>query len=529
VSRNISYPSLLVLVSLLIFFPGLGARDLWAPVEPRYAEIVRVMLAKGEWIVPTVNGELYTDKPIFYFWVALVASMIAGGVTEWTLRFPSAASAVGLVVVTYALGRNFYSPRVGFMAALTLATTARVFWEGRWAHTDIPLTFFFTLSLYCSARALLKQGGARHFLYSYILIGFATLTKGLIGVALPGLILFCFAAVRKEWRALSTWRLPTGALVFAAVVAPWVALVSLSTDGRWLDDFVMIQHVGRFFGRTGHVEPFYYYFVNLPLDFLPWTIFVPGALWAARKNLAAVKEPSTLFLFLWFAVVFVFFSLSHTKRALYLLPLFPPAALFIACYFEGLIMKADPSSVDRVSPLAGFLVLAAASAALPFFVGLLAPDAVFISIPFTLILIVGAVAAMIALWRWRPPAIFGFTSAMFIVGSLYLAWAIFPFLDRYKSPRSFSTMINELVAPADPLYIYKDTMNDFNFYSGREVIPVLSSPDDWAAATARAGTVYVLVRDRDMSELDLERAVAVGNARVGGKKWRILASRGEKH
>ena len=77
-----NWPFFLCALTLLLFATGLGRRDFWAPVEPRYAEIIRVMFAKGEWIVPTVNGEIYTDKPILYFWLALIASKIAGGVNE---------------------------------------------------------------------------------------------------------------------------------------------------------------------------------------------------------------------------------------------------------------------------------------------------------------------------------------------------------------------------------------------------------------------------------------------------------------
>jgi 4-amino-4-deoxy-L-arabinose transferase-like glycosyltransferase len=84
------YPSLLCILAALLFLPGLGSRDFWAPVEPRYAEIARVMHAKGEWVVPSANGDLYTDKPILYFWLVLLGSALAGGVNEWTVRLPSA-------------------------------------------------------------------------------------------------------------------------------------------------------------------------------------------------------------------------------------------------------------------------------------------------------------------------------------------------------------------------------------------------------------------------------------------------------
>ena len=127
------YPICVTIFALLLFFPVLGARDLWAPVEPRYGEIARVMFAKGEWIVPMVNAELYTDKPILFFWIVLAAAKILGGVTEWTVRLPAALGDVGFVLAMYFFGRDFFNARVGAIAAIVLATSFRVMWESRWA------------------------------------------------------------------------------------------------------------------------------------------------------------------------------------------------------------------------------------------------------------------------------------------------------------------------------------------------------------------------------------------------------------
>src|SRR5689334_14000619 len=101
-----------------LFLFGLGWRDFWAPVEPRYAEIARVMFLKGQWLVPTVNGDLYTDKPIFYFWLVLIGAKIFGGVTEWTVRLPAALGGVGCVMATYLIGRDLIRSRVGFISAV---------------------------------------------------------------------------------------------------------------------------------------------------------------------------------------------------------------------------------------------------------------------------------------------------------------------------------------------------------------------------------------------------------------------------
>src|ERR1051325_6558245 len=115
----------LCLFCALLYFFGLGSRDFWAPVEPRYAEIARVMFFKGEWLVPTINGNLYTDKPIFYFWLVLIGAKSFGGVNEWTVRLPAALGAVGFVLATYLAGRDLLNPRSALVGAVVLATSMR--------------------------------------------------------------------------------------------------------------------------------------------------------------------------------------------------------------------------------------------------------------------------------------------------------------------------------------------------------------------------------------------------------------------
>jgi 4-amino-4-deoxy-L-arabinose transferase-like glycosyltransferase len=122
------------------------------------------MFAKGEWIVPMVNGEVYTDKPILFFWIALAAAKILGGVTEWTVRLPAVAGGVGFVLATYFFGRDFFNARAGAIAAIVLATSFRVMSESRWAHVDMLFGFFLLLAIYFGARALLRRGGPKEIL-----------------------------------------------------------------------------------------------------------------------------------------------------------------------------------------------------------------------------------------------------------------------------------------------------------------------------------------------------------------------------
>jgi 4-amino-4-deoxy-L-arabinose transferase-like glycosyltransferase len=514
----------LVFLSVLLFFPMLGARDFWAPVEPRYAEIARVMLAKNAWIVPTINGGLYSDKPILYFWLVLILSKLAGHVNEWTLRLPSALSAVGLVVTTYLFGRDLFSPRVGLLAATILATSARVLWEGRWARTDMAFTFFFTLSLYFFSKTALKEGSPKDGYLAYGLMGLATLTKGLIGIVLPGLILLAFVAAKGLWSDLKKWRLPSGISIFLLVTAPWFVMVGLATDGKWPEDFVFIHHIQRYTSGLGHREPFYYYLVNFPADFLPWTIFLIPAIFAYRPRIKLLKEPVPLFLFLWFFVVLLFFSLSNTKRALYLLPIFAPAAIFLACYFDNLASgEMRPGAVYQWSAHLFFNLLWIVSLSLPVVLWFFRREAVWTSLPFSLVSGVGGL--MTALWikRRLPSMVFLSTASTALLGMLCAVAWILPFIDQYKSPRPFALLVKKSVPSNEPLYIYADTMNDFNFYTEREAIPVISSESHLEGMIPQGKTAYMLIRDRDLKKLSLKANAAVlATDRIGDKQWVLM-------
>jgi len=502
-------------------------RGFWAPVEPRYAEIARIMFAKGEWIIPTVNGDLYTDKPILYFWLVLLGSKLAGGVNEWTVRLPSAFSALGLVLATYSLGRDLFNPRIGLMAAIVLATSARVLWEARWAHTDMTFAFLFTLSLYFFSRAMLRKGKPWEFLLAYALAALATLTKGLIGVVLPGLIVLAFVALRREWKLISEWRIPSGIWLFLLVAAPWFAWVSQATDGRWLREFIFTHHIQRYASGLGHRQPFYYYFLTFPADFLPWTTFLVPALWAARSRLKLLKGPEVLFLSLWFFMIFFFFSLSDTKRDLYLLPLFPPAAIFTACYFANLIDKEIPQ--DALYQSLGqifFNLLWIGALSLPVVAWFYQRQAIWISLPFAFVMATGGLMTVFAIWRKLPSRAFFSIALTLLLGMLCVSVWILPFIDSYKSGKPFSLMVKKTVPPTQPLYIYADTMNDFNFYTEREVVSVLSSPAEVEGVVSRTKTAYLLVKEKELSAVKAGGEEEIlAESWVGGKKWYLVLVR----
>ena len=520
-----TYPFILIFLSAALFLFGLGWRDFWAPVEPRYAEIARVMFSKGEWIVPTVNGDLYTDKPIFYFWLVLGTSKLFGAANEWTVRLPPALAGMGFVFTTYALGRTFFSARVGFIAAAMLATSYRVIWESRWAHTDMVFVFFFTLSMYLAARYVFHKGGPDQILLAYAFMALATLTKGLIGVVLPALILLTYVALRRDWRLLGEAKLPLGIGMFLAVAGPWFWMVSSATDGKWLADFIYVHHLQRYTAGAGHKQPFYYYLTTLPADFFPWTIFLVPALFAYRLNRKFWDQPNSLFFILWFLVIFLFFSLSNTKRDLYLLPLFPPLALYTACYMNDLIRgDVGQKPLYRGVLLAFFSLLTIVGLAAPVAARIFRPDAFWISMPSGCVTAVGGLFALRFILKGTPFKLMKTITLLMVALVVAASIWIFPYVENFKSLRPFAQEVKGIVPPATPLYVYADTMSDFNYYLEREVISVVRSRAQLEKLALQPDPGYILIKGEDLSRVGTirpERIIATES--LGRKSWHLVA------
>jgi 4-amino-4-deoxy-L-arabinose transferase-like glycosyltransferase len=520
-----NWPFFLCALTLLLFVTGLGRRDFWAPVEPRYAEIIRVMFAKGEWIVPTVNGEIYTDKPILYFWLALIASKIAGGVNEWTVRLPAALSGIGFVLATYFIGRDFFSTRVGVIAAAVLATSMRVIWEARWAHIDMVFSLFFVLTIYFGGRSLLGKGKKYEILWAYMFMALAVLSKGLIGIVLPALLLTAFAIVRRDWRMLLAARLPLGSAIFLSIVAPWFYLVNNATEGRWLADFIYVHHLQRYTGWEGHQHPFYYYLRTLPLDFLPWTAFAVPAVVAYFPYRELKQRPLVLFLVLWFAVIFLFFSISDSKRDLYLLPLLPTLALLVGNYIDDLASKQLPESAlyRWLSQLFSGAV-SVSGLVLPLIVWIMRPEAFWIVLPTALVFTIGGVCTLVFIRKGQPLSVVTTVTLLMTFASVSISIWVLPYMNRFNSRRAFSSRIEENVPETAPLYIYADHMHDFNFYTRREIIPVLSSPSEVEDTHRQPGTSYMLIRRDDLKKLSTaDPGEILITDSIGNKIWSLIA------
>jgi 4-amino-4-deoxy-L-arabinose transferase-like glycosyltransferase len=526
--NSYSAPLVLTLFSLALFLPGLGARDLWAPGEPIYGEIIRVMYERSNWLVPMLNGQLYADKPVLYFWLALIFSKIGGGVNEWTVRLPAALGGLGLVLMTFEFGRTFYDRETGLFSGLILATTYRVLWESRFLRLDTVLSFFLFIGFYFFLKAFTKRGPKNNYLLAYLCFALATLTKGPIGLVLPGLAILALILLTGRWKEIKEMHLLSGTVVVLAVIIPWLLLLHLRGDDQWLREFLWVHNIQNYALKPiGHIRPFYYYFINLPPDFLPWTLLLPGALIFYYPWKEKLRDPATLALCCWFVAIFVFFSVSKSKINYYLLPVLPALALFVGCYTKALIVDKEAEGTHwrwTAGSLYLFVCLfVLAGVALPVAVYKLERGLFVWSLVTAAVLVAGSISVFVSLRGKQLPSIYLSLLALLLGVYVIASAGVFPYLDKYKSPRPIGEVIRSRLSQNSPLYIFQSTMADFNYYARREQIPVVESEDQLNKVTLSGRGAYLIINDKDLREAKFSvKSEIVTVHQVGEKKWYLL-------
>jgi len=329
---------LLAAVCALVFLLFLDKTPFHDKGEAREALVVRDIVLEGRWLLPLRAGEHIASKPPLFHWFAAAASILGGEMTEASIRFPSALFGTLGVFLCYFFGRRLYGPKTGLWAGLILATTALYYAAGIEARVDMTLVFFVTLSLILFFS--IYRGFLQHGIWWYVFFvtaGISVTAKGPVSVVLCGLVITTFLLLRKRSDIFRTIIRHPGMLLGVFLCVAWYG-VALYLGG---DEFFNLQFVkenfARFFvhgeGGTGHQKPFYYFVPYLFTLGMPWSLFLPGAIWSYFADRFRLRE-DLLFLGVWAAAVFLFFSVSAGKRPPYILPLYPPVALLIAVWLS---------------------------------------------------------------------------------------------------------------------------------------------------------------------------------------------------
>lgn len=374
--RGSTTGALLVLCAVL-YVPPAVLTPFFTKGEPREALVVRRMVEEGDWVLPkraSGNGWAIASKPPFFHWLGALASSAAGRTSELTIRLPSVVLGTAAVLLVWIVGGALLPPRAALAGAVVLATTFEWVRAISTARVDGTLGALMTGGLLLFYRGFVRGGlSPLEAIAAYACLTCATLTKGPVGFVLPALVLGTALALQGRLRQLPRFHPLLGGLLILAIAGGWYLLAWHLGGESFVRTQVLKENVFRFLGasrllKSGHEHPLYYYPPTFAAGFLPWTPFLLGALFAAARSPVARREPRTAFLLVWFVVIFVFYSVASAKRSVYLLPLYPAAALLTGWWWDKLA-GAEATTRWLSGRLAqGIVALAGAAVVLPILV-----------------------------------------------------------------------------------------------------------------------------------------------------------------
>jgi 4-amino-4-deoxy-L-arabinose transferase-like glycosyltransferase len=554
------YPQKWVQIAILIgfcivlYFLNLGRWDLWNPDEPRYAQVAREMVNGGDWVLMHYNGKIYDDKPPLFFWLIAFSSYLWQGFSSFSVRVPAALFGTLTVLLTFFLGKMLYTSRTGFLSGLILATSVEFAYLSTRANIDTTLTFFTTASLLCfllwyrrgqdkakdmkkaevEVKVEEKAKMRNPLIYGfYIGMALATLAKGPVGFILPLSVSLIYLVVQKDWGGIRRMRLLSGMALFLGIVLLWYLPALLKGGEDYLQATLFKHTIDRYAQGWSKARPIYYYLYNFPADFLPWIFFIPAAVAYGFSRERMEKRKEFLFLFTWFALVFVFFSLSKGKRPIYLLPLYPAVSLMVGKLCDDFISTPmERFRNEWVSfPLYAFMGLALVSgAAIPWVISMKFPSYLPYSLPISFLLVGGSLA-MFVLYRFKHyAAILFLIIGMVAGGYFYTSRVIFPLVNQVKSARFTSQEITARIQPGEKLGVYgRISTGPFNYYTG--IVPVweLNEMADLLSFLRSSERVFCLIHFKEFSEFQKRegrpKVRLISRRRVGNQEIVLISNR----
>ncbi|HEX4045269.1 MAG TPA: glycosyltransferase family 39 protein [Gammaproteobacteria bacterium] len=492
--------ALLTILLLFFYLLGLGAYPLFTPDEGRYTEVAREMLVTGDYITPRVNGVVFLDKPILYYWLQAIALQLFGA-NEWAARFSPAMLGIFGVLFTYVCGRKLYDRRTGLFAAIVLATSPLYFGGAHYANLDLEVAVWISAAMLCFITAvqpllLNKPTANQRFLFAaYGFAALAFLTKGLIGLVFPAMVAGCWLLLMGRLHFLTKLRVLSGLLLFIVIVLPWY-LLAQQANPEFLHYFFVGQQFERFLSANdfNNKTVVWFYLPVILIGFFPWTVFLCQAFNQAIRSVWQDKQQHaiTCFLLLWAVLIFIFFSLPRSKLIGYILPVLPALALLVGRYLA--LLSTQPAIQKTaislsVSPWVGritrasviFMLLAIAFAALliaaayyqwvdflpgfiPYLWGMAA------------IFFLGGMGALF-IWRKKTIMPLFILSATTSAAALWVLTFGASYLNT-KSTKALAQQLQSILQPQDEVINYFSFYQDAPFYLQRQITLVA----DWHAS-----------------------------------------------
>lgn len=506
----------LCLVCSALFFVNLQSRDFWAPDEGDFAQITREL--DLDFIVPHLNGAPYGEKPPLFYYITYASQKLLGSIRgEISLRVPSGLFA--LIGAALLLGTivKFVSPIQALISAGILVTSPLYYWQARYLQVDMVFSVFVAATLLFFFRFYATRKQPMLYLF-FLCLALAFLTKGPLAIALVLPVVLVFLFSEKALGIVKIKDICIGILIFIIVAAPWYAAIYWREGAPYLYENIVRQNLTRFLDAWSHKRPFYYYFTTLPLDFFPWSLFLPLGIGLAFRR--AKTDPKIRYFLIWFAWMFLFLSLSSGKISKYMLPALPAAA-FIA----SLAFMVHESRYNRTMLLVLSLVFFALAGLLFVYRPGIYPEFYPARIIIGILSIILATVLVFSLRKnrsdWAFSALFCFLVLCYLVGNVgvYSKW------NRYKSPRPVSEKVASFVKDGTPWVYYGSIRGVYVYYAQKQAIHV-DEHDTAGLEKIRQELkeFFILTRRRDADEVfrTLDNVKPVFEEKIGNTQMIFL-------
>ena len=337
--------SWLTLAALFLLLLVLAAvRPLAFPDEGRYGEIGRWMLHSGDWLTPRLNGIPFFHKPPYLYWLEAV-SLAIFGVHAWALRLIPALHAGLMLLALYLGARRFASERIARRAVWMLGSSLSFLLGGQYVNHDMLVAAWIGVAIWCFALAFMHADKPHAALarWGFVACALGVLSKGLIGVALPGLVLLIWLLWTRQLKKVLYLPWLSGLALFAVIALPWFWFAERQFPGML--DYMFGKHqVGRFSATTfNNGQPWWFYGLCLAVLLFPWLFLVLNqAVAQARRAQAATNSIASAWpalCWIWLLAIIGFFSIPSSKIIGYALPVMPPLALLAALGWDDAMAR----------------------------------------------------------------------------------------------------------------------------------------------------------------------------------------------
>ncbi len=526
----------------ILFFARLGSRALWSS-EFRWAEIAREMSLTHDYFWPTINGRVYFDKPLGSYWLVLGAAALTGRVDETAARLPCAIAGLLGVALLMLLVRRLYEWKSAWLSGFILATSYSYVFFSRHASADVETVTGELAALLLFLRNEETPDGW-WVVGLWVIMAVTSQTKGLLGFALPLVVIGAYSCLSDGWHALGdnilhgplarrirwliernrwlfNWK-SVAAIALAAAIyyAPFAVSAGRTGSEKGLA-MVWRENVVRFFHPFDHRGAIYLYAYVIFALTAPWSALLPAALVEAheRRRSGAELARADRFALVWFWTTFIFFTLSGSRRSYYLLPILPAAAVLIARLVSGV---AEIGRWSRRLMIAGYAITAAAAA---LSIGILLP-ASWVLRGTSLASLPPAPAPVAVAVMWGA-SIIGIVYALrkldarrigvsmcVIAGAFIAYFYVFamPAAEAYRGEKPFGAeVLQKLGGKTDGLVLYK-TLGPLFYLNPSKPLPVYERESDLVNAIEHDHVKWIIARRRDVPDVGIPTKIEASEA-----------------